>query len=282
MMTATPLRALTLFVLLAAGSTAAAQAPAVPVDLLSDARRAYNEERYDDVLRITGTAREVPALAPAAGVIGARAGLERFRLSGDHADLDAAREALKAIDVAVLSPRDQVEFAIALGESLYLDDQYEFDDRYSAAAEQFDLALGRGDLLDEASRDRLFEWWALSVDHQAQLDPASDRRPAYERIVARAERELARSPGATSAAYWLAAGARGVDDLPRAWGAAVAGWVRAGATGSRGEALREDLERLIVQVILPERARQLAAGGDPRPTLSSLLAQWEQIKDRWK
>jgi hypothetical protein len=62
----------------------------------------------------------------------------------------------------------------------------------------------------------------------------------------------------------------------------VAGWVRAGSTAARGEALREDLERLIVQVILPERARQLAAGGDARATLSSLLAQGEQIKERWK
>jgi hypothetical protein len=231
---------------------------------------------------LAGQATAFPSLAGAARVIGARAELERFRQTGDQADLDTAREALKAVDVATLSPRDQVEFAIGLGVSLYLDDRYPFDDRYSAAAEQFDLALGRSDLLDDASRDRLFEWWALSVDHQAQLDPASDRRPAYERIVARAERELARSPGAASASYWLAAGARGVDDLPRAWGAAVAGWVRAGSTGERGEALREDLERLIVQVILPERARQLAAGGDARATLSSLLVQWEQIKERWK
>jgi len=259
-----------------------AVAPAANTTLLSDARRAYNEQRYEDASRLAEQATAIPSLAAAARVIGARAGLERFRQTGDQTDLDTAREALKAVDVAALSPRDQVEFAIGLGVSLYLDDRYPFDDRYSAAAEQFDLALGRGDLLDDASRDRLFEWWALSVDHQAQLDPASDRRPAYERIVARAERELARSPGAASASYWLAAGARGVDDLPRAWGAAVAGWVRAGSTGTRGDALRDDLERLIVQVILPERAGQLAAGGDARATLSSLLAQWEQIKERWK
>ena len=66
-----------------------------------------------------------------------------------------------------------------------------------------------------------------------------------------------------SATYWLAAGARGIDDLPRALGAAVAGWVRAGTFGARGEALRDDLDRLIVQVILPERAQQLAFGADP-------------------
>jgi len=258
------------------------RARTVVPDLLSDARRAYNDQRYEDAAKLATAAAEVPALAPAAAVVGARAELERFRQTGNHAELDAARARLKGIDVSVLAPRDQIEYAIGLGLSLYLDDQYTFDDRYGAAAEQFDLALGRGDLLDEASRDRLFEWWALSVDHQAQLEPANDRRPSYERIVLRAERELVRSPGSTSASYWLAAGARGADDLPRAWGAAVAAWVRAGSSGARGEALRKDIERLVVQVILPERARQVAAGGDARPTLSSLLAQWEQTKERWK
>ena len=144
------------------------------------------------------------------------------------------------MDSTKLVARDQVEFTIALGQLLYLDDQFTFDDRYSAAAEQFEVALGGADLLDTDSRDRLFDWWALSLDRQAQLGPEGERRPAYQRIVDRAEREMARDVAAASASYWLAAGARGVNDLPRAWGAAVAAWVRAASLGDarRGAARR--------------------------------------------
>ena len=149
-------------------------------------------------------------------------------------------------------------------------------------AEQFEVALGGADLLDTDSRDRVFDWWALSLDRQAQLGPEGERRPAYQRIVDRAEREMARDVAAASASYWLAAGARGVNDLPRAWGAAVAAWVRAESLGDRGMALREDLDRLVTQVILPERALQMAAGDDPKPTLASLETQWKELKERWK
>jgi hypothetical protein len=221
-------------------------------------------------------------VGPAASVVFARSHLERYRVGTELVHLDAARQALTALDYAGLGPRDQVELTIALGELLYLDDQYTFDDRFGAAAEQFEVALGRAHLLDASSRDLLFDWWALSLDRQAQLGPEADRRPSYQRIVERAERELATDHGATAAAYWLAAGARGVDDLSRAWSAAVAGWVRATALGTRGQALREDLDRLVTQVILPERAIQLSDGGDARPALASLAQQWKENKDRWR
>jgi hypothetical protein len=253
-----------------------------PDALLVQARRLYNEGRYGEAIKAAQEARLVPATAVAAAVLFARAHLEQHRVTPEDTHLTAARDALKTVDATTLGARDQVEFNIALGELLYLDDQLAFEDRYSAAAEQFEVALGRADLLDPVSRDLLFDWWALSLDRQAQLGPEAERRPAYQRIVTRAEDELARQPTATSAAYWLAAAARGIDDLPRAWGAAVAGWVRAASLGARGAALREDLDRLVSQVILPERAKQLAAGGDAKPALAYLQAQWEQTKQRWK
>mgnify|MGYP001552189339 CR=1 FL=1 len=261
----------------AARAAAQTKAP----DPVSQARQFYNDQRYDDAIRIAGQMRHSPALADAASVVFARAHLERFRMTADRADLAAAREALKTIDATRLSPRDEVELEIGLGESLYLDDDYAFDDRYSAAAEEFELALGHADLLDEASRDLLFDWWAQSLDRQAQQGPETDRHPIYQRIVDRAALELARSSASLSATYWLAAGARGIDDLPRALGAAVAGWVRAGTFGARGEALRDDLDRLIVQVILPERAQQLAFGADPHPALDLLQKQWADVKEKW-
>jgi hypothetical protein len=102
------------------------------------------------------------------------------------------------------------------------------------------------------------------------------------RILRRAETELARDPQSSVAVYWIAAASRGADDLERAWGAAVAGWVRAGSLGPRGVTLRDDLDRLVVNVILPERAQQLAPGGDAQSALTILKAQWEELKKKWQ
>ena len=41
--------------------------------------------------------------------------------------------------------RDRVDLLIAFGLSLYLDDEHSLDDRYSAAAEQFEVALGQAE-----------------------------------------------------------------------------------------------------------------------------------------
>src|SRR6185369_1788979 len=117
------------------------------------------------------------------------------------------------VSAIALEPRDQVELQIAIGVSLYLDDEGALGDRFSAAAEAFERALGRASLLDARSRDLLFEWWAGSLDRQAQQGPESGRRNIYERVLAAAEKELATDPAAASASYWLAAAARGTDDL---------------------------------------------------------------------
>ena len=268
--------------ILAVAVVAAMGQARAPEAQLAQARRLYNEQQYADAIKIADEARQVAAIAAPASIVFARAHLEQYRAGSEVAGLEAARQALKGVDSTKLVPRDKVEFTIALGQLLYLDEQLTFDDRYGAAAEQFEVALGGADLLDTDGRDRLFDWWALSLDRQAQLGPEGERRPAYQRIVDRAEREMARDSAAVSASYWLAAGARGVNDLPRAWGAAVAAWVRAVSLGERGAALREDLDRLVTQVILPERALQMAAGDDPKPTLASLEGQWKDVKERWK
>jgi hypothetical protein len=261
--------------------TGRALAQVASPDLLEQARVAYNQERYDDAIRLATDARRQVALAPPATVVFARAHLEQFRRDNDPASLVAAREALRGVDAAILPARDRVELLIALGESLYLDDEHSLDDRFSAAAEQFEVALGQADTLDEHSRDRLFDWWAGSIDRQAQQGPETDRVGLYGRVLTRATDELARNPSAAAPSYWLAAAARGTGDLPRAAGAAMAGWVRAGALGDRGIDLRVDLDRLMLQVILPERARELAGEADARPTLQLLETQWMQTKQKW-
>jgi len=257
----------------------ALMAQAKAPDALAQAREFYNTQQYEDAVRLAREARTVPAFEPAATVVFARALLERYRQTSQESDLALARNALKGVDAEALGARDRVELSIALGTALYLD---EFDDRFGAAAEQFELALAHADLLDSRSRDQLFDWWAGSLDRQAQQGPdGTARSPIYERIQRRAEQELANDGHSAAAAYWLAASARGVGDLTRAMGAAVAGWVRAASLGDRGAALRLDLDRLMRQVILPERARETVPRGDAHPTLALLLQQWQQVRDKW-
>lgn len=263
--------------LLAVATMGQAKAP----DLVAQAREAYNEQRYGDAIKLASEARRVPASAQPAAVVLSRAYLERYRQTSVAADLDAARQTLMSADSSALGERDRIELLIAFGQSLYFDESYSLDDRFSAAAEQFEVALAHADVLDRASRDRLFEWWAGSIDRQAQQGAESTRQPLYTRIVRRAEHELAQDDGAVSASYWLAAAARGANELTRAVGAAAAGWIRAAALGARGETLRTDLDRLMRQVILPERARELTVEGDARSTLTQLETQWEELKGKW-
>jgi hypothetical protein len=93
-------------------------------------------------------------------------------------------------------------------------------------------------------------------------------------------REIERDPGSLPAGYWLAAAARGRGDLERAFDNAVAGWVRAIHGRDRGIALRADIDRLMVQAILPERAARLSPR-DQKTILSGMVAEWDVFKERW-
>jgi hypothetical protein len=265
---------------LVTASGATAQTP--PGDPLSRARRLYNEQKYDAAIEAATEARKLPALANAATVVIARAHLDRFVQAAEQSDLADARDALKQVNEAQLAPRDQVDFLVGLGQSFYLDGC--LDGCYAAAAEQFEQALSRADAVnvDLETRELLLEWWAVTLDRRAQFGPASARRPIYARVLERAEREIARPATSAVGLYWLAAAARGTDDLERAWGAATSGWARARYLGARGEQLRADLDRFVALVLLPERARELASGGDARAALTSLEAQWADWKVKWK
>jgi hypothetical protein len=73
---------------------------------------------------------------------------------------------------------------------------------------------------------------------------------------------------------------RGAGDLDRAWAAASAGWIRAVAARDRGVALRTDLDRLVTQAIIPDRAARGPAR-DRRQVTASLTADWESFKKVW-
>ena len=252
----------------------ASVAPAAAADPLAEARRLYNAGQYENAARMAQEAMAVPALADPARVVFGRILLERFRQTANAEDLNAARGALRTVDALMLDSREQLELAVGLAESLYL------EDHFGAAAQMFEATLDRAGMLGPAARERVLDWWATAVDRQAQLQPPDQRGPAYSRVLERMRLEIARDPGSTPASYWLAAAARGSGDLELAWQAASAGWVRAAFARDRGAALRADLDRFVLQAIIPERAAKLQIR-DTRQAQTGMVNEWEAFKANW-
>jgi hypothetical protein len=250
--------------------TAAAAEPAA----LARARALYNSASYDAAIDAATTARLDPKAEDAAALVLARAHLERFRVSGTAADLTAARTALGAVRTTALSARDQLDLLIGLGQTLY------FSDAFGSAADVFDSALGRASTLTTRDRGKLLDWWASALDRQAQARPADKRASAFTRIVERMETELRNEPGSVIANYWLVVAARGAGDLDRAWDAAIAGWVRA-ALGPDAADLRAELDRVVTDALIPERARMRPQREQPEAA-GALRFEWEKAKADWK
>lgn len=252
------------------------------VDPVTRARQAYNEQQFDEAVALASAARQTPAFANSASLVLARALLERFRRAGDVADVATARQALLSIDPARLTASETSELHLGTAELLFVDAEY------GAAAELFEVALDRAAFVPADQRDHVLEWWAASLDRHAQLVPETERHARYRRLLTRVEQEAARGPASAVVAYWLAAAARGVDDPDRAWSLVVAGWIQAplispGAPGAaRATALRADLDRLMVDAIIPERARRAAPPSDPVALKVALAAEWSAIKERWQ
>lgn len=248
--------------------------PLGAADPLAEARRLYNAGQYDQAEQAAREALKQPSMAEGARLVLGRIHLERFRRNADPAELAAAREAMRAVDGRALEPRDRLELAVGLGEALFL------DDRFGAAAELFQRSLDRSVSLGPAAHERLLDWWATALDRLAQGQPREAREDVYGRLLRRMEQELALDPGLAPAAYWLVAAARGLGDLERAWHAAHGAWVGAVLARDRGAALRADLDRLMTQAIVPERAARLAVR-DTKQAAAGMLAEWEAFKSSW-
>jgi tetratricopeptide (TPR) repeat protein len=236
---------------------------------LARARMLYNAADYDGAIAAAGMARAQANTADAAALVEARARLERFRRGGDAMDLTGARLALNATRPALLSPRDQVDYLIGLGQSLYL------AGLFGSAAELFDTSLERSAALPERDRQMLLDWWATALDRDAQGSSPERRARLAAQIAERMDEELRRDPGSVPANYWLAVAARASGDLDTAWDAAVAAWVRA-TLSPASMRLRADVDRLVMEVLIPERARVR------RETTDVLRAQWNTVKEDWK
>jgi tetratricopeptide (TPR) repeat protein len=245
---------------------------AAPPDALALARRLYNLGDYERALEAAHEAAANPATAASARLVIGRINLERYRKSNQSADLEDAHAALKALDPQTLDPRERVELQVGLAELLYV------DEHFGAAAELFDPVLEASSALGPNAHERVLDWWASALDRQAQA--STDRVSVYARIVVRMEQELRRDPASVPAAYWLAAASRGAGDLDRAWAAASAGWIRAVAARDRGVALRADLDRLVTQAIIPDRAAR-GPIRDRRQATAAMTADWESFKKVW-
>ncbi len=242
---------------------------------LAKARTLYNAGDFEGAIDAASIVRKDAAWADAAALVVARAHLEQYRQRADAEDLSAARAALGAVRAAALMPRDQVDLIVGLGQSLYL------GEIYGAAAELFETALSRAALLGQRDRLLLLDWWATSLDREAQSRPADRRGRVFERITGRMNEEIQRDPGSPVANYWLAVAARGAGDIDGAWNSAIAAWVRSTLSPETTASLRDDLDRLVTQALIPERSRTLVAR-DPQEAVTALRTEWELLKQQWK
>jgi hypothetical protein len=265
--------ALVVFMLLLTGLGQEAFANEPPA--LAKARSLYNAGDFAGAIDSASVARKDAMWADAAALVVARAHLEQYRQGADAEDLAAARAALAAVRAAALSPRDQVDLIIGLGQSLYL------GEIYGAAAELFETALSRSALLSARDRLLLLDWWATSLDREAQGRPPDRRARVFERISTRMNEEIQRDPGSPVANYWLAVSARGAGDIDGAWNSAVAAWVRSTLSPETTAGLRDDIDRLVTQALIPERSRTLVSR-DPQEAVTALRTEWELIKQQWK
>jgi hypothetical protein len=262
--------------LLAVGLMLWATVPVVaaPVDPLATARRLYNQGLYDRALEAAREAEANPATVPSARLVIGRIRLERYRQTAERADLEQARSSLRGLDARALDSRERVELEIGLAEVLY------FDDRFGAAAELLDSVLDSSIVLGAEAHERALDWWASALDRHAQTQPADDRGDIYERVIRRTEEELRQDSTSSAAAYWLVAATRGVGALERAWAAAAAGWVRAVLAPDRGATLRADLDRLVTQALIPDRAARLTVR-DRQQAIATMTTEWEEFKTSW-
>jgi tetratricopeptide (TPR) repeat protein len=251
-----------------------AAAPVRAADPLADARRLYNLGQYDMAATQAREAMKVPATMESARLVLGRVLLERFRRTADAADLNEAREALRAVNPEALDRRERAELTVGIGQWFFL------DDRFGPASELFDRALDSSSDLGPAAHERVLDWWATALHRQALSGPRDTRAAIYSRIFERMEKELAADASSAPAAYWLAASARGAGNLDRAWNATMAGWVTAMRARDRGAALRADLDKLMVQGIIPERAARMQPR-DWKPSAAVMLAEWEALKASW-
>ena len=155
-------------VALMSGLPVAASAQNARADL-ARARTAYNQREFNEAIAAAIEARSNADTADAAAIVLARAHLERYREGADPTDLSTARLVLGSVHPGTLDERDQVELLLAMGEALFLEDEF------GAAAELLESALAKS-RIDPMLTESMLEWWGSAVERRASAAVA--RRPS--------------------------------------------------------------------------------------------------------
>ena len=251
--------------------------PAWSQEATSAARELYNAGKIDAAIEQADAAFEETRAADAALVL-ARARLDRYRRFEILADLTAARRLLDDIDASALSPREAVDWEIGVATSLF------FDDRPGPASVVFEQLLNEP-LLAGRERERVLDWWATALDRVGRVLTQSERSRTYGLMQRRLEEELDKGATSAPASYWSVVAAWGGGDPERAWDLAVASWVGAPLAGLDRDRLRTDLDRLVLQGLIPDMA--VLRTGEPADqvitvrTMATLAAEWEELKTFW-
>ena len=260
-------RQLVLVCLLAAAPVASAQEGPL------GARELYNAGRVDEAIEQAEAAWVATASAEA-GLVLARAKLDRFSRLESGSDLSVARQLLDRIDVTTLLPAQRLDWEVGVATGLFL------AGRAGPSGVMFERLLDHP-LLEGAERDRVLNWWATAVDRVGRDQLPDQRSGTYDKMARRLERELERHPSSGSGVYWGVVAARGAGDPEHAWNLAVAAWVRAPITGDPA-GLRDDLDRLVLQGVIPDLAsRRTQEPADEFQTvrlMAELAADWEVLK----
>ena len=242
---------------------------------LAEARTLYNKRQFDGAIEAAKAAQKMPATADAATVVLARAHLERYRERANPDDLSAARVALGTVRVSNLDSRDHVDFLMALGEALF------FEDDYGAAATLFESGIDRAIAQGRRPARRCSSGGAARSSATPTPSSARAASTAFRRLRERMSRELARNPGSAAAAYFLvvargAAASPSRPGMPRSPAGCARGWpARARRT------LRADLDKLVLEGIIPDRVAALSAERREQAE-SDLRGEWAVVKERWK
>jgi hypothetical protein len=248
--------------------------PLAAQDQLSEARRLYNAGQYEAAEKPARTALAQPRTANSARIVLARILLERYRQSATPALLIEARDALRHVSLLTLESRERVELMLGFAQGLFL------EDRFLAAADVFEPIVGAAAVLGPVAHDRALDWWATALDRHAASRPFPERSDIYARIARRMADELVRDPGSGPANYWLVAAAHGSGDLDGAWSAAQAAWIRAGFAPARADQARADIDRVVMEGIIPARAARIG-GRDTNLVVAGMVGEWDVFKKSW-
>ena len=176
-------RQLVLVCLLAAAPVASAQEGPL------GARELYNAGRVDEAIEQAEAAWVATASAEA-GLVLARAKLDRFSRLESGSDLSVARQLLDRIDVTTLLPAQRLDWEVGVATGLFL------AGRGGPSGVMFERLLDHP-LLEGAERDRVLNWWATAVDRVGRDQLPDQRSGTYDKMARRLERRGVNRDGLT-------------------------------------------------------------------------------------